>query len=94
MYRLRAAAFAVAMTAVIFGVGILGVGWLLGLHGFWGTVTARWFPAAAVVFNASVTSVLVVVLAVRRKRGERAAEENDKVLRSASQRLQRTGPRF
>jgi hypothetical protein len=94
MYRLRAAAFAVVMTAAVFGIALLGVGWLLGLHSFWDTLTARWFPAAAVVFNGCVTSILVIFLVVRRKRDERAAEKNDQALRSASQRLQRTGPRF
>jgi membrane protein implicated in regulation of membrane protease activity len=89
MSRLRAAALAFIVTLAIFGLAVAAAVWLFGSATFMEALSARWFPVAIVAFNALVTALLVIVLAVRRRRAEKGVEEERPGLYSASERLKR-----
>jgi membrane protein implicated in regulation of membrane protease activity len=89
MSRIRAAALALVVTLAIFALAVAAAMWLFGSATFMDALSARWFPAAIVAFNALVTCLLVVVLVVRRRRAEKEAEEERPDLYSASERLRR-----
>ncbi len=89
MSRLGAAALALLVTLAIFGMAVAAAVWLFGATTFLEALNARWFPLAVVVFNSLVISLLVIVLAIRRRRADKDAEQDRSGLLSASERLKR-----
>jgi len=87
----RAGAFALAIFVVvaIFGLTLLAVQWLVGTVAFWKTVHAPWFPVALIIFNSVTLSLVLIIAEVRRKRGEKRAQADEKRLLTASERFQR-----